>query len=78
LSVVRALCAALFLLTTGMLVVMTIETEKLPVATIGRVVVVVVVFVVDSQFPELLALELTGASTADMGEEFQRLLPVSG
>jgi hypothetical protein len=61
-----------------MLVVVAVDTEKLPVAAVGRVVVMIVVPVVDRQFAKLLAFEFPDASGADMGEKLQGLFPVSG
>ena len=63
---------------TAMLVVVAVDTEKLPVAAVGRVVVMIVVPVVDRQFAKLLAFEFPDASGTDMGEKLQGLFPVSG
>ena len=60
----------------GVLVVVTIQTQQLPVAAVGRVVVVVVVLVVDRKFTELLARELAPAMRADPGKKLQRSFPI--
>lgn len=49
LAIGRSACAALFLDSAGMLVVMTVEAQQLPVTAVGRVVIVVVISVVHSQ-----------------------------
>jgi hypothetical protein len=46
LPVGRILFAARFLDSAGMLMIMTVETQQLPVATVWWIVVVVVIFVV--------------------------------
>ena len=51
----------------GVFVVMTVKTEVLPVASIGRIVVVIVVFVVHGQFVQVLTSELTPASPQTQG-----------
>ena len=61
-----------------MLVIVAVEAEKFPVAAVGRVVVVVVVFMMHRQFPEFFTFELPGTATADVREEFQCFLPVAG
>jgi hypothetical protein len=58
--------------------VVTVEAQQFPVAAIERIVVVVVVPVMHRQLAQFFALEFAGASAADVGEEFQSLLPVSG
>ncbi len=68
--VIRTDRIALFLDSAGMLVVMTVETEQLPIAAIGRIIVVVVVPVVNCQFTQFFTLELARASATDMGKEF--------
>jgi hypothetical protein len=56
---------------------MTEQAQQLPVGTIGRVVVVVVIAVMHGQFAQALARELAGAAAADMWVHFQRFLPVA-
>jgi hypothetical protein len=58
------------------LVVVTVETQQLPVAPVGRIVVVVVVFVMDRELTEFLALKLTSAPRTDPGMDLERLLPI--
>src|SRR5260221_4759385 len=56
---------------------MAVHAQQLPVAGVGRVVVVIVVAVVDGQFAHVGARELAGAAPADPGVDLQRLLPVA-
>ncbi len=59
-----------------MLVVMAVDAKEFPVAAVRRVVVMVVVLVMDREFLELFALELTSAAPADMRKKFERALAV--
>ncbi|VTR69370.1 hypothetical protein DESC_740109 [Desulfosarcina cetonica] len=59
-----------------MFVVVAIDTQQLPVAAVGWIVVVVVVAMMDGQFPQLFAAELAAAAAADMREQFQGFLAV--
>jgi hypothetical protein len=47
------------------LIVVTVETQQLPVAPVGRIVVVVVVFVMDRELTQLLAVKFTAAVRTD-------------
>src|SRR3989442_9497201 len=58
-------------------VVVAVQTQQLPVAAIGRVVVVIVVSVVDGQFAHVGARELSGAAPADPRVDLQRLFPIA-
>jgi hypothetical protein len=51
-----------------MLVVMTVETEQLPVAAVRRIIVMVVVFVMDCELTQLLAVKLPPAVGTNPGE----------
>lgn len=51
-----------------MLIVMTVETEQLPVAAVRRIIVMVVVFVMDRELAQLFALKLTSAVSTDPWE----------
>jgi len=53
------------------------EAEKFPVAAVGGVVVVVVVFVVDSEIAQVFSEEFAAAPSADVGEQRERLFPVA-
>ena len=55
-----------------MLVVVTVEAEQLPVAAVWRIVLMVVIFVVDSELFQLLAVEFSSAVRTDPREYFQR------
>lgn len=54
-------------------IVVAIDAEQLPVAAVGRIMVVVVVFVVDRQHVHCRAIELPGASTTNPREHLERL-----
>ena len=55
---------------------MAVNTQQLPIAAVRRIVVMVVVLVVDRQFPQTLALKLTAAVAADPGKQFKGFLPL--
>jgi hypothetical protein len=55
---------------------MAVETQQFPVAAVRRIVVMVVVLVVDRQFPQALAFKFTAAVAADPGKQFKGFLPV--
>ena len=59
-----------------MLIVVTVETEQLPVAPIGRIVVVVVVLVMDRELAQLLAVKFASAVPTDPRKYFERLLSI--
>ena len=61
---------------TRMLIVMAVNAEIFPVAAIGRIVVVIVVFVVHGQFVQVLTSELAPASSAHPGMNLERLRPI--
>jgi hypothetical protein len=46
-------------------VVVAVQAQQLPVAAVGRVVVMVVVLVVDRQLVHVRVIELAGAAAAD-------------
>src|SRR5437879_403643 len=58
-------------------VVVTVQTQQLPVAAVGRVVVVIVVPVVDGQLAHGGARELARAAPTDPGVDLQRPFPVA-
>jgi len=45
----------------GVLVIVAVDAEKFPVAAIGRVVLVIVIFVVNRQFAQVFSGEITTA-----------------
>lgn len=55
---------------------MTIETQQLPVASVQRVVVMVVIFVMDCELTEFLAVKLSSAVRTDPRKEFKSAGPV--
>lgn len=60
-----------------MLVVVAKKAEKFPIAAVGRIVVMIVVFVVDREFAKALAGELSSATGAYGREELHCPFPVA-
>jgi hypothetical protein len=60
-----------------MLVVVTVETEQLPVAPVGRIVVVVVVLVMDRELAQFLAVKFASAVPTDPRKQFECLLSIA-
>jgi hypothetical protein len=58
------------------LIVVAVETEQLPVAPVGRIVVVVVVLVMDRELAQLLAVKFASAVRTDPGKHFERLFSI--
>ena len=56
---------------------MAVQAQQLPIGTVLRVVVVVVVAVVHGQLAQALAGELAGAAAADVRVHLQRLVAVA-
>src|SRR5512134_613910 len=56
---------------------MAIQAQQFPIAAVGRVVVVIVVAVMDSQFAHICARELTGAAPTDPRVDFQGPFPIT-
>ncbi len=54
----------LLILVSGMFVVMAVNAQKFPIASIGWVIVVVVVLVMNGEFPQSFSCELAAASSA--------------
>ena len=59
------------------LIVVTVETQQLPVATVGRIVIVVVVLMMDRELAKFLALKIAPAPRTDPGIDLERLLPIT-
>ena len=59
------------------LIVVTVETEQLPVASIGWIVVVVMILMMDSKLAQFLAVKFASAMRTDPGKQFDRALPIS-
>jgi hypothetical protein len=53
--------------------VVAIDAEQLPMAAVGRIIVVIVVLVMDRQFTKLFAAELAAAPGTDPGIQLGRL-----
>ncbi len=62
---------------SAMFIVMTIDTEVLPVASVRGVVFVVAVFVVNRQFMHIPIRELSGATGAYPGMNLERLFAIA-
>lgn len=60
----------------GVLVVVTVDAEQLPVAPVGGVVFIIVILVMDGQFLQFLAGKLPPAFGADPRKDLQGLVPV--
>jgi hypothetical protein len=60
-----------------MLIVVTVDTQQLPVAPVGWVIIMVVVLMMDREFAKFLALKFTPAPGTDVGEELERLLTIA-
>ncbi len=73
----RRFTECLFIKVLLVLVVVAVEAKELPVAAVGRVVLVVVVLMVDREFPQLFPLECTATPGAHMGEKLEGLLSVA-
>ena len=58
------------------LIVVTVETQQLPVASVGRIVVVVVVLVMDRELAQLLAVKFASAVRTDPRKHFERVLAI--
>lgn len=56
------------------LIVVAVETEQLPVASIRRIVVVVMVLVMNRKLVEFLAVKLAAAMRTDPGKQFEGTL----
>ena len=61
-----------------MLVVMTINTEILPVRAVRRIVSMIPVFMVNRKKVPVFEVELPAAFSADQAMDFQGLFPVIG
>ena len=58
---------------TRMLIVMAVNAEILPVAAIGRIVVVIMILVMYGQFVKVFLIELAPAAAADPWMDLERL-----
>src|SRR5258708_6274672 len=59
------------------LVVVAVQAEQLPVAAVGRVVVVIVVAVMDGQLAQVGSREFAAAAAADPRIDLERLFPIA-
>ena len=63
-------------LLSRVLIVVTVETEQLPVAPVGWIVVVVVVLMMDREFAKLFTAKFASAPRTDPGIHLERLRPI--
>src|SRR5687767_2167378 len=68
--------ARLGVLHPRVLVLMAVDAEQLPVAAVGRIVVVVAVLVVHGELAQPLAAEFARAAAADPRQDLERLLAI--
>ena len=66
-----------FIQIPAVLFIVTIETQEFPVATVGRVVVVIVVLVMDRQLAKILRGKFASAPGTNPRVELERLLPIA-
>src|SRR3954469_9795251 len=59
------------------LVVMTVDAQKLPIAAVGRIVVVVMIAVVHRELLEIAAIELARTAAADPRIDGERLFTIA-
>jgi hypothetical protein len=59
-----------------MLIVVTVDTQQLPVAAVRRVVVVVVIFVMNRELSNSLARKFAPAPSTDPRKHLERSLPI--
>ena len=62
---------------TGMLVVVAVQAKQLPIASVGRVVFVVVVSVVHRELMQIFNGKFACTTAADPGIDLERLLPIA-
>lgn len=60
----------------GMDIVVAVDAQQFPIASVGRVVVVIVVLVMDSELLEFFARKLPTADAADPWKQFEGLLSI--
>lgn len=63
---------------TSMFLIVTIDAEEFPVAPIERIVLVIVVFVMNSEIAQSFAGKFATASAANMRKQFECAVPISG
>ena len=77
LAVRRRLIIPFLIQISRVLIVVTIKTKELPVAPVGRIVIVVVVLVMDRELTEFLALKIAPAPSTDPGIDLECLLSIA-
>ena len=76
LAVRRLLLIPFFIQISRVLIVVTIETQELPVAPVRRIVIVVMVLMMDRKLTKLFALKIAPAPRTDPGIDLERLLSI--
>jgi hypothetical protein len=61
----------------SVLLIVAVDTQQLPVATISRVIVVIMVNMMNGKFGQALASKLPGTASSTPLEELERLLPIA-
>ena len=77
LAALRLLVIPFLIQISRMFIVVTVKTQKLPVAAVGRIVIVVVVLMMDREFSKFLALKFAPTLRTDPGVDLERLLPIT-
>jgi hypothetical protein len=57
-------------------IIVAVETEQLPIAPVGRVVIVVVVFVMDGELAQLLTVKFAPAVATEPWKHLERALSI--
>lgn len=63
-------------LMSRVLIVVTVETQQLPIAPVGGIVVVIVILVMDRELAQLFATKFTAAPRTHPGIHLERLRPI--
>lgn len=59
-----------------MFIIMAVQTQQFPVASVLGIIIVIVIAMMDRQLMEVLVVEFTATTTANPGIELERLFPV--
>ena len=63
-------------LVAGMFIFVTIKTQQFPIASVWRVVVMVVIFMVYGEFAQPLSAELSPTTPTNFGKKLQGAFPI--
>jgi len=64
-------------LVAAVFVFMAVKAQQFPVASVRRIVVMIVVFMVHGEFAQTLAAELSATTAANLWEKFKGAFPVT-